>query len=279
MPVALDPKADITLEGICVVRGGKEIIHNVDVTLRTGRTTVIMGASGCGKSTLLKIAAGITIPDRGRVLVGEKDIHSLPDREVTMLRSHWGFAFQDAALWANKSIVQNLTLPLLYHDYGISPADAEEKAERLVRSIGYRDDMHLRPSQLSTGELKMVSFARALISGPSLLFLDSPFLSVDHGSIEKMKRVIDAFRKSGGTVCANFQDAKYIAGITDDLIIMKDGRVIVAGPFSDIINTKNSDVSEVISELFDQAASYDGSILDILSDSGNDPFSNTPRGV
>lgn len=260
--------SDIILEDICVTRGGKEIIHSASARIRAGKTTVFMGPSGCGKSTLLKIAAGITPPDRGKVYIGGKDFHSLSDRESTALRRQLGFVFQDAALWANKSILQNLTLPLLYHDAGLQMEDAARRAEKLVRSTGFTDELHLRPSQLSTGEMKMVSFARALIAEPSLLFLDSPFLAVDHTSVEKMRKVIDELRDAGGAVCAIFQDPKYIARRADDLLVMKDGRIIAAGPFADIINTTDTDVQNIIGELLDQAASYDGSILDILSDSG-----------
>jgi len=272
MPVTLDVTSDIILESIIVVRGGKEIIHDVNVRLRSGKTTVIMGASGCGKSTLLKIASGISLPDRGSVFIGSRDINTLSEKDSKQLRSHWGFVFQDAALWANKSIIQNLTLPLVYHNSNLGLEEATRKAERLARSVGYRDEMDLRPSQLSNGEMKMISFARALITEPTVLFLDSPFAAVDHASVIKMRKIIDSFRKSGGTVCAIFQDPKYIAETTDDLIVMKDGSVIAAAPFADIINTRESDVRDEIGELLDQAASYDGSILDILSDSNNDPF-------
>lgn len=272
MPTAVDLQSDILIENLGVLRGGKEIIHGIDARIRTGRTTVIMGASGCGKSTLLKVAAGITMPDRGRVLVGDKDIHSLSEKDTVRLRMHWGFVFQDAALWANKTILQNLTLPLLYHDSSMRIEDAEHKAERLLRATGYRDELTLRPSQLSTGEMKMVSFARALISDPKVLFLDSPFLAVDYTSVEKMRNIIAEFKQGGGTVCAVFQDPKYISRVAEDLIVMKDGRIIAAGAFTDIIHTRDGEVSEVISELLDQAASYDGSILDILSDTGAATF-------
>jgi len=276
MPVAFDIQADILLESIRVVRGGKEIIHTTDARLRRGKTTVIMGASGCGKSTFLKVSAGITLPDGGSVKLGEKDIHSLPEREETILRKDWGFVFQDAALWANKTILQNLTLPLLYHEAGLSTAEAEMKAEKLARSVGYRDEMNLRPSQLSTGEMKMISFARALISEPSVLFLDSPFLSVDYSSVERMRKILADFRNRGGTICAIFQEPKYIAQTADELIIMKDGMVIGSGALADIINTADREIYGEIGELLDQAASYDGSILDILSDSESNPFDNNP---
>ncbi|MBN2050707.1 MAG: ATP-binding cassette domain-containing protein [Spirochaetales bacterium] len=273
MSERLPLSADIHLENLTIIRGGKPILKDINLALKKEKITVIMGASGCGKSTLLKTAAGLIPPDHGKVLVNGKDIYTMNDRESSSLHRQWGFVFQDAALWANRSVLQNLTIPLLYHQHQMSPGEAEERAVSLVRKTGYRDEMHLRPSQLSTGEMMMVSFARAFISSPSVLFLDSPFLAVDHGSTANMKTMISSLRRRGGTVIAIFQDPKYIAQVAEELIIMKDGEILACGAFSEIINTKDRTITTEIAELFEQSASYDGSILDLLSGSEDDPFS------
>ena len=118
-PAASQPRTDplplIELRDVTVMSGGYSALAEASVSFPEGVSTVIMGASGCGKSTLLKVAAGLIPPDRGAVEYRGEDIAGMPGRRLLAMRAASGFVFQDGALWENKSIHENLALPLQVH--------------------------------------------------------------------------------------------------------------------------------------------------------------------
>lgn len=188
----------VRLENVSFTSDGFEILRNVTLSLEAAKSTVIMGHSGSGKSTLLKIAAGLLLPSTGRVLIGERDVSRMTSRELLVHRKDRGFVFQDAALWANTSIYRNLALPLEVHHVRFPKAEVDARVKRTAERFGLLGELELRPAQLSMGEQKIVSFLRALITEPSVLFLDEPTTSVDHASAEKMIAMIREFKAGGG---------------------------------------------------------------------------------
>jgi len=133
-----------------------------------------MGPSGSGKSTLLKVAAGICVPDSGEVLVEGRSLLRMSDRRLLEFRRASGFMFQDAALWANKTIFENLALPLQIHRQDLAAASVRAEVLAALRRAGLEASAELRPAQMSMGENKIVSFLRAVVLRPALLFLDNP---------------------------------------------------------------------------------------------------------
>ena len=105
----------IRLENIVLLSEGFEILRDVSLSFSEGRSTVILGPSGCGKSTLLKVAAGILMPDRGTVYIEGRNIITMSERDLKRFRRRNGFVFQDAALWANQSLYENLFMPVRFH--------------------------------------------------------------------------------------------------------------------------------------------------------------------
>ncbi|MGD0724725.1 MAG: ATP-binding cassette domain-containing protein, partial [Spirochaetia bacterium] len=113
----------ISLVDVRLTLGGYEALRGINVAFPQGTSTVIMGPSGCGKSTLLKVAAGLIPPDTGKVLLRGQDIFLLSERGIRELRKSNGFVFQDGALWENKTLFENLALPLEVHFPGLSRTD------------------------------------------------------------------------------------------------------------------------------------------------------------
>ena len=164
----------VKLENVNAVRDEVRILTDINVEFYHQKTTVIIGPSGCGKSSILKIAAGIVPPEGGNVYIDGKNVLKIPDRELVGLRKSHGFVFQDAALWANKTVAQNLSLPLQFHFQHISDKEIQRRVTETLRRTGYQDEEALKPDQLSAGERKMVSFARAIITEPQLIFFRRP---------------------------------------------------------------------------------------------------------
>lgn len=241
------------------------ILKNITLSIPKGKTTVFMGPSGCGKSILLKVAAGIFPPEAGEVYIGGKDVRRIPDRELSALRRGHGFVFQDAALWANKTVFQNLCLPLEFHSVECGRNETAARIAEVIRRVAYTDSDQLRPAQLSSGERKLVGFGRAIINDPDLLFLDDPTGSVDHTSGSKLLRVIKDLRSEGRTLLVATHDPDLTGQIADNLVIMEHGTIIDSGSFETVVRSPDRRVAEILSEVLSRTSTYAGDILDLLN--------------
>ena len=253
------------MKDVQVIRDEVTILKGITVSLPKGKTTVFMGPSGCGKSILLKVAAGIFPPESGEVLIGGKDVRRIPDRELSALRKSHGFVFQDAALWANKTVFQNLSLPLEFHSRNYAYWEIEQRVDEVIRRVAYTDSDKLRPAQLSSGERKLVGFGRAIINDPELLFLDDPTGSVDHASASKLLRVIKDLKAEGRTLVIATHDPDLTGQVADYLVVMAGGKILESGPFDAVVRSPDRRVAEILSEVLSQTSTYAGDILDLLN--------------
>ena len=261
----------ISLKDVELSRGGTPVLAGISLDFPAGQTTVITGLSGCGKSTVLKVTAGIVPVDRGRVEWDGRPLTSYSERETREIRKKLGFVFQDSALWANKTVTQNLLLPVEFHfpepRGGGSNSAAADRVTRLARKLGYKDEMDLRPAQLSNGEQKIISFARALVTDPESLFLDEPLVGVDSEAYDAIFDRILSLKKEKKTMLIGTNDAKLISMCADNLVVMSKAAVRESGPFAAVIASKDAETRSILSKVLGEAQSYDGSILDILSGS------------
>jgi len=240
------------------------ILDRVSVSFAKGASTVIMGPSGCGKSTLLKVAAGICVPDSGEVLVEGRSLTRLSDTRLREFRNSSGFMFQDAALWANKTIFENLALPLQLHRQELSPGELRARVLGSLARVGLEASAELRPAQMSMGENKIVSFLRALILEPALLFLDEPTPSIDHAALEKMMYMIREMKQRGCTIISVTHDAHLASLLANDLVVLKQGRVLAAADLASVRRSRDREVIEILSQVLSDAAAYDTDLLDLL---------------
>jgi phospholipid/cholesterol/gamma-HCH transport system ATP-binding protein len=254
----------VSLHNVTVRLGSLEVLRDVSVDFPAGRNTVVVGPSGCGKTTLLKIAAGILVPDEGEVLWGGRPLERLGRRELAERRSRHGFIFQDAALWANKTLAENLALPLQVGNPRVSPGEVSAAIVRACRELGFGDSLTSRPAQLSIGEQKIVSFVRGTIAEPSLLFIDEPTASVDHAIVDRMLAVIKRLKGAGSTMLVVTHDAKLASLVADSVVVLKGGVLLEAGATSEVIRTSRREVREILSEILAEAAVYDSDLLDLL---------------
>jgi len=240
---------DVYLKDITLIKNQRRILSNINVHFPKGKTSVIIGPSGCGKSTVLKVAAALIPVDFGKILVNDKNLIKMKSRELLEFRKKSSFVFQDAALWANQSVYQNMSLPLRLHFPGLGIKKYDEKIIKMLNLVGYTDSIQLRPAELSNGERKMISLGRALITSPELIYLDNPFALVDPSVAKKMKSLIMDLYKKEMTIIANFSSASLIHKIADFLFVMKDGKLIESGTKDQILNSKNSITNSIINSL------------------------------
>jgi ABC-type transporter Mla maintaining outer membrane lipid asymmetry ATPase subunit MlaF len=256
--------AMIELRDVTVRLGGRDILRDVNLSILPGRSTVIMGPSGAGKSTLLKTAAGLIPPDTGKVLFGGKDMLALSESAMLELRKASGFIFQDGALWENKTLMENLALPLEVHYPQLRQAEVHRRVVRALERGGLVDSANQRPAGLSGGEKKLGSVLRALITEPAILFMDEPTLSIDHTMEGKVSQMIVDAKARGCAIIAVTHDPRLTSTLADRLVILDAGMVRETGEFDEVKRSRDARTREILAEVLGEIASYDTDLLALL---------------
>ncbi len=200
-----------------------EALRGITIDLAEGEWTAIMGPSGSGKSTLLHILAGLDRPTDGKVLIGEIDLTTLNDKQLTLLRrDRIGFVFQAYNLIPTLTAAENITLPL-----DIAGRDVDQAwFDEVVDTVGVRDRLAHRPAELSGGQQQRVAGARALVSRPQIIFADEPTGNLDSKSGEELLRFLrSAVDDHGQTIVMVTHDA-HAAAYADRIVFLGDGKIV-----------------------------------------------------
>lgn len=265
------PSPACRLSEVTIAHEGIGVLDGVTIAFAAEACTVIMGPSGSGKSTLLKAAAGLSVPDTGRVEILGLDPWRASDREIESLRKRNGFVFQDGALWQNLTLYGNLALPLQYHYAELGEEEIRRRVDSLLRELGATATLTLRPSQVSAGECKIVSFIRAIVGDPELIFMDEPTTSVDTERVDLLIRKLRELKQRRRTIIAVTHNARIASQIADHLVVMKDGRILKSGSLREISRSGDPEVERILTDVLSETATYDGDILELLDPDAN-PF-------
>ena len=136
----------------------------------------------------------------------------------------------------------------------------------MTELAGYTDSENLRPAQLSSGEQKMVSFARAIVTEPHLIFLDDPTIAVDHEGVDKILKIIRQLKEDRRTLIISTHDPMLSSMVADNLVIMKKGQIIEHGTFKEVVRSENREVVRILSDVLSETSTYAGDILDLMDD-------------
>ncbi|MEZ0092984.1 ABC transporter ATP-binding protein [Streptacidiphilus sp. EB129] len=206
----------------------------VDVQIRQGRFTAIMGPSGSGKSTLMHCLAGLDTVTSGRIWIGDTEISSLGDKQLTRLRrDRIGFVFQAFNLLPTLTAEENITLP---GDIAGRRTDPDW-LRQIVETLGLGDRLRHRPAELSGGQQQRVAVARALASRPQIIFADEPTGNLDSRSgTEVLGFLRDSVDQLGQTVVMVTHDPS-AAAHADLVLFLADGRIVdrLADPTADAV--------------------------------------------
>ncbi len=198
-------------------------LDDVTVEFQRGRFTAIMGPSGSGKSTLMHVSAGLDSATSGKVFIGDVDLTTLKDNELTRLRRDAvGFVFQAFNLVPTLTALENITLPM---DIAGKKID-KDWVDNVIDTIGLRDRLKNRPNQLSGGQQQRVAAARALASRPQIIFADEPTGNLDSRAgaevLSFLRRSVDEF---GQTIVMVTHDPT-AASYADHVLFLADGRIV-----------------------------------------------------
>ncbi|HEX2063036.1 MAG TPA: ABC transporter ATP-binding protein [Acidimicrobiales bacterium] len=208
-------------------------LRGIDLTIGRGEFLAVMGPSGSGKTTLLNCLSGLDEIDAGSVVVDGADIHAMSDARRTAHRARaMGFIFQTFNLIPVLSAVENVELPLLL--VGEKAAGARRMAEAMLERVGLADRREHRPTELSGGEQQRVAVARALVTGPSIVWGDEPTGNLDTQMASSVLDLLHEVNRAGQTVVVVTHDPN-IGRTAGRLVRMQDGAVVADGPPSDVL--------------------------------------------
>jgi osmoprotectant transport system ATP-binding protein len=224
----------IELKGVSKRYGDAVVLHDLDLILATGKTTILIGPSGCGKSTLLRLMIGLVRPDTGSVSVGGAALTPATVREV---RRGIGYVIQDGGLFPHLSARDNVALMARHLGW-----DRGRIEDRLVELSGLTrfptDGLARFPAQLSGGQRQRVSLMRALMLDPAVILLDEPLGALDplvRADLQTDLRA--AFRALGKTVVMVTHDLAEAGWFGDEILLLNDGRIAQRGTLRDLVDS------------------------------------------
>jgi len=236
----------IEIINLCKAFGDNVVLDNLNLTLNTGETTVIIGRSGCGKSVLLKHIIGLMKPDSGQVLIDGKDITTMSDKELKEIRMKFGMLFQSAALFDSLSVGENVGFVLLEHTD--TPRNIiRERVTESLSLVGLKDIEDLKPAELSGGMKKRVGLARAICMRPEIVLYDEPTTGVDpimgDAINDLIKQLHDRLKTTSIAVTHDMRSAYKIA---TRIAMLYNGKIIANGTPEEIKNSKDTVVKQFI---------------------------------
>jgi len=209
--------------------GGREVFTDLNLTVRRGRITAVMGPSGTGKTTLLRLITAGAYADSGRVTVWGRDVSGLGSREVYAMRRRMGMLFQNGALLTDLDVFENVAFPLREHTNLTEPLLRDIVLTKL-QAVGLRGAAHLMPAELSGGMARRVALARAIVMDPELLIYDEPFVGLDPIGLGVILRLIQKMNEALGlTSIVVSHDVHELEQIAADSYLISEGKVVAAG--------------------------------------------------
>lgn len=200
------------------------ILRDINISIDTGEFIAIMGPSGSGKSTLINILGFIDRGYTGEYLFDYENYQQVSDNKLAFIRNKTvGFVFQNFKLIQNNTIMENVSIPLLYS--GMSSKERKQRVESVLKDVGIADKKHLVPNKLSGGQQQRVAIARSIVNKPKFIIADEPTGALDS---QTSKDIMDLFvrlnREQNTTMIIVTHDRK-VAEQADRVIHILDGRV------------------------------------------------------
>ena len=222
--------AYFSVSGLFLRRDGKELLHDISFEVEKGTLTLIAGRNGSGKSMLLKAIKGLEKYDEGKIVLAGDEIRKSRDRMRRI-----GLVFQDAALEIVGSTLRK-DIAFGLENQGLAEDDIAKITDRMLHEFSIEDKADCSPAILSGGEKRKLCIAGVLAMSTELLLLDEPFANLDYPSAKTVLRTLLDLKKKGETLIIVSHEAEKIAAHTDNIIILKDGRIKEKGPSEDMVD-------------------------------------------
>ncbi|MCJ8313335.1 MAG: cell division ATP-binding protein FtsE [Saccharospirillaceae bacterium] len=209
--------------------GGFEALSNVSFHLKQGEMAFLTGHSGAGKSTILKLISLMERPSSGQVRVNNQLTNKINDKQIPFMRRNFGIVFQNHQLLFDRSVYDNVALPLVIS--GESPKDIPRRVRAALDKVGLLKKEKFNPIQLSGGEQQRVGIARAVVNKPALILADEPTGNLDPQLAKDIMALFAEFNRVGTSVLIASHDLALIARLPYRALTLKNGKLIGGGMF------------------------------------------------
>ncbi|MEV8066535.1 amino acid ABC transporter ATP-binding protein [Streptomyces sp. NPDC085995] len=224
--------------------GAHRVLNGIDLTIRPGEVTVILGPSGSGKSTLLRVINHLEKPEAGHVSVGGepigvrrngKRLKELSERVILAQRSRIGFVFQNFNLFPHLTALDNVAAAPVATGR-LSRGEARELARNLLHRVGLGDRTGAYPRQLSGGQQQRVAIARALALRPGVILFDEPTSALDPELVGEVLSVIKDLAAGGTTLVIVTHEIGFAREVADRIVFLDGGRIVEQGPPAQVLD-------------------------------------------
>ncbi len=202
---------------------GLEALKDVSFEIESGEMVFITGHSGAGKSTLFRLLSAIERPTSGSIVVNGQNIAALRRSAIPYLRRNFGLIFQDQKLLFDRSVLDNVLLPLAI--VGLPTREAHRRARAALDKVGLLDRERARPIALSGGEQQRLAIARAVVNRPSILLADEPTANLDSESAGTILDLFRSFHQVGVTLVIATHDPQWMARFSPRVLRLERGRL------------------------------------------------------
>lgn len=214
-----------------------QVLDGIDLQIEKGEVIAIIGPSGSGKTTLLRCLNFLEKADSGLMEFDNElyDLKNIKHRQIVQIRKKTGFVFQNYNLFANKTVLENVTLALTSVKK-IGKKEAEEKGKFYLNKVGLIDKVDSYPLQLSGGQQQRVAIARTLATDPEIIYFDEPTSALDPELIDEVLNVIKDLAKESMTMLIVTHEMNFAKNVSDRTIFMDKGKIIEQGKSVELFN-------------------------------------------
>ncbi len=205
----------------------RQILFNINLNVNQGEIIIMTGPSGSGKSTLLTLCGGLREVQSGSLKILGRELYGASAKELTIERRHHGYIFQAHNLHNSLTALQNVKMGLELHSE-ISVPEMDERAQKMLESVGLGDRIDYYPDKLSGGQKQRVAIARALVSQPNILLADEPTAALDKQSGRDVVDIMQKLAKEQGCTILFVTHDNRILDIADSIVYLEDGKLAKA---------------------------------------------------
>lgn len=232
----------IEIRGVKKSFGDNHILKGVDMDINNGEVIVIIGPSGSGKTTFLRTLSFLEKADEGKWIENgeETDLHSADKKQIQAIRRKSGFVFQNYNLFANKTVLENVTLGLTVGE-GVPKAEAEKRALNALRKVGMAERTDFYPNALSGGQQQRVGIARAIARNPEIILFDEPTSALDSELVGEVLKVMSELAHEGVTMIVVTHELAFAREAATKVVFMDGGKVVEQGTPKEILVSPKED--------------------------------------
>ena len=200
------------------------VLSDISFSIEKGEFVFLVGSTGSGKTTILRLLIRDLLPTEGNIIVNDWDIIKLPKDKLSKLRKNIGVVFQDLKLFMDRTVLENVTLPLEVS--GLKQEESLKIVDAILDQVGLKNHKEKFPAQLSGGELQRVAIARSLVLSPEILLADEPTGNLDQATSWEIVKILLDINKKGTTVIMATHNMDIIKSLKKRVLHIEKGKIL-----------------------------------------------------